>query len=214
VDRPERRVLGIDRNPDGIVVRAEIRTGGGHVVPHRASYSALAGGGIHVDEEATIPDGLTDLARVGTALETAAGLEELTWFGTGPHETYPDRTSSGLIGRWHETVSGHVTPYVRPQETGGRAGTRWLTLDDGHGRGLRIVLGEPGQVSVSHHRAADLATATHDVELVARPETIVHIDAAHRGVGTASCGPDTLAEYLVGPGTYRWSWDLMPLAEA
>ena len=29
---------------------------------------------------------------------------------------------------------------------------------------------------------------------------------AHRGLGTASCGPDTLPAYLVGPGTYRWSW--------
>ena len=47
-----------------------------------------------------------------------------------------------------------------------------------------------------------------------RPETIVHLDAAHRGVGTASCGPDTLPGYLVGPGTYRWSWTLMPFAKA
>jgi beta-galactosidase len=43
---------------------------------------------------------------------------------------------------------------------------------------------------------------------VPRPTAVVHVDAAHRGLGTASCGPDTLPEYLVGPGTYRWSWVL------
>jgi beta-galactosidase len=43
---------------------------------------------------------------------------------------------------------------------------------------------------------------------VARPAAVVHLDAAHRGLGTASCGPDTLPEYLVGPGIYRWSWTL------
>ena len=48
-------------------------------------------------------------------------------------------------------------------------------------------------------------------ELRPRPETIVQLDAAHRGLGTASCGPDTLPEYLVGPGTYRWSWTLVPV---
>jgi beta-galactosidase len=41
-----------------------------------------------------------------------------------------------------------------------------------------------------------------------RPYVTVHLDAAHRGVGTASCGPDTLSAYRVGPGTHRWSWTL------
>ena len=52
--------------------------------------------------------------------------------------------------------------------------------------------------------------ATHDVELTPRPETIVTIDVAHRGLGTASCGPDTLDRYKIGPGTYRWSWSITP----
>ena len=69
----------------------------------------------------------------------------------------------------------------------------------------------PAQVSATHYRASDLAAATHDVELVARPETIVHLDAAHRGLGTASCGPDTLPRYIVGPGTYRWRWTIETL---
>ena len=46
----------------------------------------------------------------------------------------------------------------------------------------------------------------HDVELVPTGNTVVHIDAAHRGVGTASCGPDTLPQYLVSGGTYSFSW--------
>ena len=31
------------------------------------------------------------------------------------------------------------------------------------------------------------------------------------GLGTASCGPDTLPHYLVGAGNYRWSWTLQTL---
>jgi beta-galactosidase len=104
-----------------------------------------------------------------------------------------------------------MTPYIRPQENGGRADVRWLSLTGADGSGIRIDLEWPAQVSATHHRAADLDAATHDVELVPRPETIVHIDAAHRGLGTASCGPDTLPRYLVAPGTYRWSWTLAPV---
>ena len=211
LDRPERHLLDIRREGDTTIVRAEIRTGAGIVLPHEQRFTALTGGGIDVAETVVIPESLTDLARIGTVLETVPGLETLEWFGTGPVETYPDRKRGGLVGRWRSTVTDQYVPYIRPQENGGHADVRWLTLADGAGRGLRIVLDEPRQVSATHMRATDLATATHDVEVVARPETIVHLDVAHRGLGTASCGPDTLPAYLVGPGTYHWSWSLHPL---
>jgi beta-galactosidase len=105
-------------------------------------------------------------------------------------------------------VTDLAVPYVRPQENGGRADVRRLELRDGIGRTIRLEFDRPLQVSVTHHRASDLASATHDVELVARPETVIHLDVAHRGLGTASCGPDTLPEYLVGPGTFAWTWSL------
>ena len=89
----------------------------------------------------------------------------------------------------------------RPQENGGRADVRWLELRDGTGRTIRLWFDRPLQVSATHQRAADLAAATHDGELTPRAETVIHLDVAHRGLGTASCGPDTLPQYLVGPGT-------------
>jgi beta-galactosidase len=69
-----------------------------------------------------------------------------------------------------------------------------------------VHLDRPRQVSVTRHRALDLASARHHDDLIPRPGCVVHVDAAHRGLGTASCGPDTLPAYLVGPGTYHWSW--------
>jgi beta-galactosidase len=44
---------------------------------------------------------------------------------------------------------------------------------------------------------------------VPREEVVVHVDAAHRGLGTASCGPDTLADHVLHPGEYRWSYTLV-----
>ena len=136
------------------------------------------------------------------------GHDRVTWFGTGPHETYPDRARGGRIGRWSSTVADQLVPYVRPQESGGHAGVRWLEL----GR-LRIELDRPRQVSVLNLTAADLDAATHDVELRPRPETTVTIDAVHRGVGTASCGPDTLEPYLVPVGRHTWTWILSPIGD-
>jgi beta-galactosidase len=172
---------------------------------------SLPDGGVIVAEEAEIPPELADLARIGTVFETVPGLEDLEWFRDGPHDTYPDRRRSGRVGRYRSTVSEQYVPYIRPQEHGGHAEVRWLQLADDHARGLRLGLDRPRQVSVSHYRAADLADASHDVELKPRSISVVHLDAAHRGVGTASCGPDTIAAYLLRPGPYRWSWSLAPI---
>jgi beta-galactosidase len=206
-----RTIGAIERDDVSTLIRGEVRTGSGIAIRHEQRLSGLPDGGVRVEESAWIPDELVDLARVGTVLEVVPGLERLEWFGRGPHETYPDRRRGGAVGRWRSTVSEQYMPYVRPQENGGHADVRWLELRDESGRGLRIALDRPSQVSATHLRAADLAAASHDVDVTPRPETVIHLDAAHRGLGTASCGPDTLSEYLVGPGVYSWSWSMHPL---
>jgi beta-galactosidase len=208
VNRLTRTLLGIERDGATTVVRSEVTTATGIVVPHEACYTARADGSVSVTETVTLPDTLDDLARVGTVIEVRPDVEDLEWFGSGPHETYPDRRRSGLVGRWTSAVTDQLVPYIRPQENGGHADVRWLTLRDAAGAGLRIDLDTPRQVSVTHARAADLDAATHDIDLTPCPETIVVIDAAHRGLGTASCGPDTLPEYLLHPGRYTWGWTL------
>ena len=70
----ERRLLSVDRDGTATVVRSEYRTGAGIPVPHEVRYTALAGGGVRVEESVVIPDGLTDLPRVGTVLEVAGDL--------------------------------------------------------------------------------------------------------------------------------------------
>ena len=206
-----RAAVTVRRESGAVVVTADECTSAGIVVGHEQTFRAAAGGGILVTETIRIPAELTDIARVGLALETVPGLEQVEWYGRGPVETYPDRRRAGAVARYRSTATELYVPYTKPQENGGRNGVTWIELSDGGGRGLRLAFDRPLQVSATHYRAADLAAAKHDVELTPRPETIVHFDVAHRGLGTASCGPDTLPEYRVGPGTYTWSWLIAPL---
>ena len=162
-------------------------------------------GGFAVKESILVPKQLEDLARVGINFELSGALESLVWFGNGPHESYPDR-KIGRINRWASTVAAQYIPYVRPQENGGHAAVRWFELSGNDGSGVRIDLDKPLQVSITPNRATDLADATHNVEVKPSGNVVVHIDAAHRGVGTASCGPDTLPQYIVGGGTYTFGW--------
>ncbi|HEX7490833.1 MAG TPA: glycoside hydrolase family 2 TIM barrel-domain containing protein [Candidatus Limnocylindrales bacterium] len=211
VDDLTRTLLSVRRDGGVAVVLSEEQTSSGIVIQHEQRLRAIPGGGAVIAEKVTIPTELTDLARVGVVMEAIGGLEQAEWFGRGPVESYPDRWRGAPIARWRSTVDAEYVPYVRPQENGGHAGVRWLELSDGAGRGFRITTDSPRQMSATHHRPADLAAVRHDVELKPRPETIICLDAAHRGLGTASCGPDTLPQYRVGPGTYEWTWQIAPL---
>jgi beta-galactosidase len=167
-------------------------------------------GGFTVKESVTIPKAFDDLARVGTLFELDGSLSDLVYFGTGSHESYPDR-KIGRIARYVSTVAAQYIPYVRPQENGGHTAVRWFEVTNSAGEGLRFAMAKPAQVSVTPNRDAELADATHDVEVKACGNTVVHIDTAHRGVGTASCGPDTLDKYIIKTGVHTWDWTVTQL---
>jgi beta-galactosidase len=200
----------VRRHDDAVVVSTRHDLHGSvaeAVVQHRQRMTFRAGR-IEFEEDVRVPAAFRDLPRVGVLFDLVPGFEALTWYGRGPHESYPDRRRGAAIGRYESTVTEQYVPYVVPQEHGGHTDTRWFALRNAAGVIVRVDAPAPFHFSASHFSAEDLTAATHDVELVARPETIVHVDGAHRGLGTLSCGPDTLPQYRLGPGRYRFSWSL------
>ncbi|MEV6174523.1 glycoside hydrolase family 2 TIM barrel-domain containing protein [Streptomyces sp. NPDC051954] len=209
LDALVRKVVSVREDGGRVTVHAEY-AGTVGVVRHVQVFTPVEGG-IRVEESAELPEDFADVARVGTVFETVPGLDLLEWFGQGPWESYPDRSSGAPVGHHSVPVDDLFTPYLRPQESGGRHGVRHFTLSAPDATGLAVRLDEPRQVSVTRYRAEDLTAAAHHDELVPRPGCVVHIDAAHRGLGTASCGPDTSAPYLIPPGVHRWNWTLRAL---
>lgn len=209
LDALERKLVDVRRESASVTVVAEYATPAG-AVRHEQVFTRVEGG-VRIEETAQLPAALDDVPRVGSVFETVAGLDVLEWYGQGPWESYPDRSTGAPVGHHSLPVDELFTPYLRPQESGGRHGVRRFTLSAPDATGLAVALDEPRQVTVTRYRAADLAAATHHDELVPRPGCVVHLDAAHRGVGTASCGPDTSADHLVPAGTHRWSWTLRVL---
>ena len=55
-------------------------------------------------------------------------FSSIRWFGRGPHENYPDRKVSTLVGVHASSVPEQLTPYIRPGECGARVDVRWLEL--------------------------------------------------------------------------------------
>ncbi|HEY0521053.1 MAG TPA: hypothetical protein VGC84_16305, partial [Ilumatobacteraceae bacterium] len=101
--------------------------------------------------------------------------------------------------------------YLVPQEFGLRTETRWLEcLDPITGEMVRMDVLEPIalHVSATNYRAEDLYAAANEADLWPRDELVVHLDVAHRGLGTASCGPDVLPQYRLAAGQYNFAYRL------
>jgi beta-galactosidase len=183
------------------------KTSTGIAIKHNQIVESVDSG-LRITDEVTLPKQLNDVARVGINFELNGGLDQYTYFGTGPAETMPDR-SIGKVNRWSSTVQEQYVPYVKPQENGGHMGVRWFNLTNQTSHGLYVQLDKPRMVTVTTMRSTDLADATHNVFVQTCGNTVVSIDAVQRGVGTASCGPDTLPEYRVKAGVHKWSWTVI-----
>ncbi|MFW5894009.1 MAG: glycoside hydrolase family 2 TIM barrel-domain containing protein [Verrucomicrobiota bacterium] len=171
-------------------------------------YTVLEKNCVVVQNRIVVSSHIPDLPRLGITFGLRPGLEELAWFGRGPHENYPDRNAGALVGLYQSTVSEQYVPYILPQECGAKTDVRWLSICGSGFPGLLISCPDPLLFSALHYTVADLEAARHTNELEPRLETIVNLDCAQRGLGGASCGPDTLETYTVGPGIHGFSYVL------
>ena len=147
---------------------------------------------------------LPPLPCMGVTVLLPKEMSNLTYFGRGPQDNYPDRHASTAIGLWQSTVSGQYFHYPRPQDSGNHDDTAYLELTDARGKGWRISCVErPFSFSVLPYSTDHLYTTAHDCDLVEDAEYVyLHLDAAVMGLGNSSCGPGVLKKYAIAEGEH------------
>jgi len=213
LDALEFAQLAVEAEPEAGSLRIvhEVRTGRGGRAGLFVQELSFRGSGIAASFLFDLDPSLPELPRVGLACALAPGFEQARWYGRGPQECYVDRKAGAALGLWDSSIDELQVPYVLPQENGNRTDLRWLELSGG-GRSLRVEGGRSFDFGASHHGARQLWKAAHTCDLVRLPETFLTLDVAQRGIGTATCGPDTLERYRIAPGPMRLELVLIPRA--
>ena len=141
---------------------------------------------------------LPELPRLGLRIELPVDYEDLSWYGRGPWDNYPDRKSSCPIGRYASTVTAQYTHFPRPQDCGNHEDCAEVVLRAGKRHGIRVTaVDAPFSFSALHYSPADLVAVTHDYELPVPTATYLSIDCAVLGLGNSSCGPGVLKRYSI-----------------
>lgn len=191
-----------------------LATAGKETVPYEIIYTVYPDGTVDVSASYTTP-AESSLPRIGLRGMLDKSLEHICWYGRGPIENYPDRRSAAFVGLYESTVEAMKENYVRPQSMGTRTETRWITLADDSGKGLKITaIDGLFDFTALHYKDEDLWKQKYvqDIEKARCQATVLNIDCVTRGLGSASCGPGPLPEYCLAPSAnYSHTFRISPI---
>ena len=136
------------------------------------------------------------LPRFGMTLTLQGSMDNVRWFGRGPHPSYDDRKESAFVGLYSGKVHEQYFPYDRPQENGNKTDVRWMEVFS-EGSGLRVSGNPTFNTSVYDFPNEDLSEADaskhqrHMSDIEGKDMVTWNIDLRQMGVG----GDDTWGAY-------------------
>ncbi|MBS3048049.1 beta-galactosidase subunit alpha [Enterobacter mori] len=148
---------------------------------------------------------------IGFTLGINGEFDQVSYYGRGPGENYPDSQQASTIDLWHTTVDEMFENYPFPQNNGNRQQVRWATLANRRGSGLLVVPEQPIHFSAWHYTAENIHAAQHCNELRRGDDITLNLDHQVLGLGSNSWGSEVLDTWRVWFRPFRYGFTLLPL---
>jgi beta-galactosidase len=126
------------------------------------------------------------LPRAGIQLILPQSFGNITWYGRGPFENYPDRKTGAKINIYNTTVKDEYVPYLIPQDHGLKTDTRWVKFSDEQGNGLKFSGDELFNYNAHMFDTDNLTRALYPFQLMQFDGITFNFDYATTGVGCTS----------------------------
>ena len=213
LDNITQKALSLKEGKSSTTARVEILNAKGQKVGTADFIYALDKNGALKVSTTFEPDTalVKSIARLGVTFRVADMYDQVSYLGRGDYETYADRNQSGRIGLYQTTPERMFHYYVTPQSTGNRTDVRWAKFTDHSGAGIFVESNRAFQFSIIPFSDVLLEKARHINDLKRDGMLTVHLDAEQAGVGTATCGPGVLPQYLVPLKKQHFEFTLYPV---
>ena len=153
-----------------------------------------------------------DLPRFGIRMFLNKKMDEITYFGMGPQESYRDKHQASWHGLFRSKVAQMHEDYIRPQENGSHYDCDYVELTNGQ-CGIAAVSKNPFSFNASVYTQEELERATHNYELKESDSTVFCMDYAMNGIGSNSCGPDVMDKYRFDEESFQFQFELIPFVK-
>jgi beta-galactosidase len=161
----------------------------------------------HLSPQGKLPE---LLPRIGFTTSVTNDFDQITWYGRGPEENYPDRKTGYPIGIWSKTVADMYEPYLLPQDHGLRTDIRYVQLQNRSGQGIQVSMNEHFNFNAYPFTTENLTKSQFTYQL--QPQTdryTLNLDYNTTGVGCTCVY--VLDEYRVKPAAYDREITIKPL---
>ena len=153
-----------------------------------------------------------DLPRFGIRMFLNKKMDEITYFGMGPQESYRDKHQASCHGLFRSKVAQMHEDYIRPQENGSHYDCDYVELTNGQ-CGIAAVSKNPFSFNASVYTQEELERVSHNYELKESDSTVFCMDYAMNGIGSNSCGPDVLDKYRFAEEAFQFQFELIPFVK-
>ena len=161
-------------------------------------------------------DYITDIISDTTRRpSSSSGVITADWLNvrTGPGTNY-SRMGSVAQGTRLTVISVHGEWYKITCQMDGEIKTGYVHSDyvqlDGAGIKLTAVGAKPFCFNASHYTQEELTEKEHNYELHPCDSTVLCLDYAQNGIGSASCGPRLAEQYRLDDASFDFSIRLIP----
>ena len=153
-----------------------------------------------------------DLPRFGIRLFLDKKLENVAYFGMGPHESYIDKHHSTSHGIYRANVREIHEDYIKPQENGSHYDCDYVELANGQ-FGMVVAAQKTFSFNASVYTQEELESAEHNFELVESESTVLCLDYALNGIGSNSCGPVVIDKYRFDDIKFDFDISMIPFVK-
>lgn len=215
LNSPVPRVYSIRAAEQGhhVCIDAELSLGGPGYRPMirlGIRWTIDADGKCVLKADASLADECPPLPRLGLRFFLNPEFSRAEYLGYGPLESYSDKHEADWWGRFSEKIDGCREFHIRPQESGAHDGCTFLKVLGDAQQHLTISADRTFSFSLSRYSQEALTEARHRQDLQPSDASILCLDYAQSGIGSASCGPKPADEFLLMDRRYAFRFALCP----
>ena len=149
------------------------------------------------------------MPRFGLRLFLPETMEQVSYYGMGPNDSYQDKHRASWHGEFTAAVDELNEDYIRPQENGSHWDCDFVTLA-GEGLSLTAVSPKSFSFNASRYTQEELTNKAHNYELEKCGSTVLCLDYELNGIGSFSCGPRLLDAYRFDDEQFCFNLKLIP----
>lgn len=186
-----------------------------HVSSYQVVYDIFADGTISVSVAIRLNMATGTPTELANILALDSALDNVTWYGRGPGETYADKKYNSRVSVY-ENISAEGLVDDLYLSGGDRSETRWVAFTDDDGDGL-LITSDDNLFAFNVSKEYAWENNPYGSLLKIRPYNIVRVIGAQRGVSAVSSKNECYFDqsYAITPGAeYSYSFRISPLTGA